>query len=430
MKRRRTAPRGASQKSYWVAAGLAIFVLSRLIISMGYGVYISDLIVFHYSASQSLVEGTRAYLNYFFPYPPLALALTTWPIHLSTDFTAYRGLFHLSFFVLEIFLVVVALRVGRTTLGLTPRYLFGFLLIYAGLGFLQGHLLYDRLDLAITLSLLVSAAAFPPYARLKTWLAWNGGFLVKIMPILWAPFTSLLREAQQESAPALRHTLRAALRTAIVFLPSLAVLLIYGGWSQGALWHSLGDHGERTIQIESTWASLLFLVREVFPSFSLFLITKWGAQHIAPESIPPVIDFLSRYFGWMLWLGGLAWIAFRGLRRLRDFSTERLGVFHFYLLTTAVVGFMATQRVLSPQYFIWVMAPLALIVAHRRSWRWALGVVLLYGLTWIGFDLHYGDLVNQRPLAIYIVAARNGVLVTVWLALCGDLRRQWREALS
>lgn len=418
-----------SSRLLW--SGFTLFVVSRLLISTSYDVYISDLFVYHYSATQSLVAGSRAYLDYFFPYPPLALALTTWPIYVATDFNGYRELFHLAFLLLEIGLVLVALRVGRKTLGLDSSSLFLFLLAYSALGFLQGHLLYDRIDLVIALAMVVSAATFPigrgRTGMAWTWLAWNGGFLVKIMPALWAPFTALLWEAREAPASPVRQVVRAALRTTTAFLPSLALLIAFSVWSRGALWSSLGDHGARTIQIESTWASLLFLCREVLPGYSPEVITRWGAQHIAPESIPVLVDFLSRYLGWIVWLAALSWIAFRGIDRLRRFSYAELSLFHFYLITATLLGFMATQRVLSPQFFLWVMAPLALIVVHRRSWLWAAGVTAVYALTWMGFDRHYADLARLDRFAVNIVAARNILLIALWLGVCGELRRQWRN---
>ena len=128
----------------------------------------------------------------------------------------------------------------------------------------------------------------------------------------------------------------------------------------------------------------------------------------------------------MVWLAGLLWIALRGIDRLRRFSVAELRQFHFYLITATLLGFMATQRVLSPQFFLWVMAPLALIVVHRRSWLWAAGVITLYTLTWMGFDRHYVDLARIDRFAVHIVAARNIVLIALWLGVCGELRRQWR----
>jgi hypothetical protein len=72
------------------------------------------------------------------------------------------------------------------------------------------------------------------------------------------------------------------------------------------------------------------------------------------------------------------------------------------------------------------MAPLALIVVHRRSWLWAAGVFTLYTLTWLGFDRHYADLARIDRFAVHIVAARNMVLIALWLGVCGELRRRWR----
>jgi len=400
---------------------LILFALTRLFISLFYSRYISDLEVFHYSALQSLNLGARAYRDYFFPYPPLSLLLTNWPVWISHAFPTYRALFHMSFFVVELSLVLASLRLGRRVLLLTDRQLSAFVLLYAGLGFLQGHLLYDRLDLGIALLLVLSALAFQPERRVRSFLIWNLGFLMKFMPLFWAPYSLLL----SPSAPGrtfLRRTLAAAGAFALTFVPSLGVLAVFAWWSDGALVHSLGEHGARTIQIESTWASGFFVLKQIFPAMELNLISKWGAQHIAPESIPAVVNFLSRYLGWMLWLGSLVACAVKA-PRLRELSRARLGVFHFQTLVTFVVGFMATQRVLSPQYFLWVMAPLALLCVAKRSWHLRLVVPAMYVLTYIGFDLRYYALVNLDPATILIVAARNALLLVLFAYLIRSLVR-------
>lgn len=420
---RKPKPERPSRLIGW---GLAIFLLSRLIVSLGYGLYISDLLVFHHSAYLSLIPTAHAYRDYFFPYPPLALLLYSWPIHVSTEFVVYRGFFHLAFLLIETWLVLTSLRVARDRLGLGTRERFAFLVLFSALGMLQGHLLYDRLDIALGLALTMSMLAFAPFARVRSAAAWNGGFLVKIIPVLWAPFTAILQEGRAQGTR-LAVLLRATLKTFLAFVPSFVILFLASLWSDGAVWRSLSDQSERSIQIESSWASGLLLWKLINPSFDLKLLHKWGAQHIDPVSIPELVDFLARYLTWGFWLAGFAFL-FANMKRLRAFSEKQLGVFHIYLLTAIVLGFVATQRVLSPQYFIWTMAPLALIAVHARSKVFAILVVALYTLTYFGFDVLYYSLINLNALGIEVVAARNAVALVTWAWLLWELRRQWRMA--
>jgi hypothetical protein len=89
----------------------------------------------------------------------------------------------------------------------------------------------------------------------------------------------------------------------------------------------------------------------------------------------------------------------------------------------ALLAFVALGKVLSPQYVIW-LAPFAAL-----AWVWGQrAVALLVGaaivLTHVEFPSRYFDLINQRHDVIWIVAARNVLLLIALVMLTAALARR------
>jgi hypothetical protein len=84
------------------------------------------------------------------------------------------------------------------------------------------------------------------------------------------------------------------------------------------------------------------------------------------------------------------------------------------LLLAALLAFVVTNKVLSPQYLVWLL-PFAPLLPLRKA-ALALGAVLL---TIVIFPYNYAPLVNMRPGMILLLNARNAMLVALllWIVL-------------
>jgi hypothetical protein len=92
---------------------------------------------------------------------------------------------------------------------------------------------------------------------------------------------------------------------------------------------------------------------------------------------------------------------------------------------TLVLAAAILSKVLSPQYLIWVMPPIALLPLRSRLTTLALAAfyVALPLTQWI-YPLHYGELVQLlAPLPVAVLATRNMVLVLAFATL---LRAFWQ----
>lgn len=111
----------------------------------------------------------------------------------------------------------------------------------------------------------------------------------------------------------------------------------------------------------------------------------------------------------MLALAGLGAVkAWRGATYLRLFPP---------LALTLVLGFIVLNKVGSPQYLTWIIAPLTLgLVLDRRRW-WGPSLVGLGAalLTQLVYPVYYGAVIGAEPLAVTLLTVRNLLLIALWI---------------
>jgi hypothetical protein len=88
----------------------------------------------------------------------------------------------------------------------------------------------------------------------------------------------------------------------------------------------------------------------------------------------------------------------------------------------ALLAFVSLGKVFSPQYVIW-LAPFAALAWVWRERAVALLVAAAIVLTHVEFPSRYFDLINQQPGVIWIVAARNVLLLAALAVLVAGLAR-------
>jgi hypothetical protein len=92
----------------------------------------------------------------------------------------------------------------------------------------------------------------------------------------------------------------------------------------------------------------------------------------------------------------------------------------------ALLAFVTLGKVFSPQYVIW-LAPFAALawVWGRRAVAALTGAAIV--LTHVEFPSRYFDLINEDPTVIWIVAARNGLLLAALAVLATALAGAARD---
>ena len=383
----------------WVFSGFLIFLLSRILILTAFDPYVTDVVLYFDQAKQAL-EGMRAYTDFSFPYPPLSLPLIYLPglFHLENFYT-YRDSFIKELFCVDLLLITASYLVMKRYLAFKPKQIFNALLLISFFGLMQGHLLYDRIDLGVALVnvvLLGLALAHQPWGM--TAVTSNLGVLFKFIPFFPAGFLYLVSHSKEKWTGI-------ALKLGLFLIPALSLIFILEHTSHPGIQNYLFEHGERGIQIESVWATPYMLAKVWARSSEIGVDTNFGAQHLKEGWISPVVVFFSKIVGF----GIFALLGFLILKRKPKVSKELL----LYTPTTILLVFLATQRVLSPQFFIWLIPFLAMTIIHSKSRSLLVGSVALYTLTYIGFDLGYWEFVKFNSFFVHIVAMRNVVLLIV-----------------
>jgi hypothetical protein len=168
---------------------------------------------------------------------------------------------------------------------------------------------------------------------------------------------------------------------------------------------------ERSLQIESLYSSVLLLAHNLRLT-SVQVITAAGSVNIGSPladniaSLSPVFIIAA-----LLAVYGIYW---RKLAR----RPESASVINFSL--AAILGFIVTSKILSPQYVIWVLPFLPLLAGRWRGAWWAL-FLLIGSLTYYIFPAHYEEYLNGRMLEVVILLCRNLLLVVfmLWLLFEG-----------
>jgi len=184
------------------------------------------------------------------------------------------------------------------------------------------------------------------------------------------------------------------------------------GW--GRVVSPLVYQSDRGLQIESVAATPVMAARLVNPAAWSVFYSKFKAFEISGPAVA-VIEHIADVASLALVVAlCFMWLrAGRGPGQLSSAATV-------WMCLAAVSGFMAVGKVLSPQYFLWLIpAAAAALTAtrnDRRLQRWGLTVVAASVLThavypWLYLDLVLGE--GLSLIAVLLLVVRNAMVV--WL---------------
>jgi hypothetical protein len=250
---------------------------------------------------------------------------------------------------------------------------------------LVGSLILSRFDLWPALLVIVALAALLSERDGVGWGFLGAAVAAKLWPLVIVP-PALLWSARRGRA---RGALVGVFVAAIAFVP-FAFVAPHG------LWHSVIAQASRPLQVESIAAALLTTFGH--PQ----VVTTHGSQNIGGHGA----------FGAALSVIGSAavigvWIAFaRG-----PVTRERFVRYS----VAAVCGFVAFDKVLSPQYLLWLI-PLVPLVCGARGLAACGLLTVACVLTQVWFPQRYFAYADDFRLA-WVVLLRDVVLVALFVVL-------------
>ncbi|WP_170225240.1 glycosyltransferase family 87 protein [Nocardioides albertanoniae] len=274
-----------------------------------------------------------------------------------------------------------------------------------------GATAYARFDLfpGIMVGLAVLYAARRPKVAAAFAALATGA---KYWPILVIPALAASRRARKP----------VILTVAVTGTALAGISLVLGGWDR--LMTPLGYQGERGLQIESIFATPAMVAWGHGAAGYTVDYTEWKAYDISGPSVgglllaATIASVVAAALVIVWWV--LAWRRLpRGERAEHDEETI------VWLVLATVAAFLVTNKVLSPQYLLWLLpaaaAGMALLRgrARRRLGIWSVVLVVATLLTHEIFPRMYGYMLTYdetgSPWITEVLAWRNGLLLLLFL---------------
>lgn len=370
----------------------------------------------YYEYSRFTVSGKIPFLDFQMEYPPFALIffLLPWLVlypagglrgefYDNRDF--YAAIFHVECFLLEIATMWLAYRLLRKLYPSVRPSAFARPLLYYTLGVLAISLyMLQRFDIGASFLLLLGLYLI--YDQKPGWagVALALGTGAKLYPAIALPLGLIyLWRYKDDHKAAWRCLSGFCLAGVVITLPALLI-------SPGGLLAFLKYHSERGIEIESIYATVAVLghYSNLAPATSIVDHSSIGFASPWNSSLSSLSTLLT--IGGLLAIVALAWRCARIDYQLRS----------DWLIQVTVLGvlwFILANKVLSPQYMIWLLA----FVPFWKGSKQPLFLIALL-LSFIPFPLLSAELfrLDWKPMVVLVV--RNGILIIIFWQLLPILR--------
>jgi hypothetical protein len=185
------------------------------------------------------------------------------------------------------------------------------------------------------------------------------------------------------------------------------VLVPFAILSWDGLLHAFTEQARRPLQIESLGSSVLLAAHQL-GFYDATVVSTHGSQNLSGDlpdalaAVQTVIQGLALVGVWLLFFRGPA-------------TATRLTA----ACAASVVVFVTFGKVLSPQFLIWLVPLVPLVLAWPAATVWILAAAA-YVTTHLWFPTRYWDMVDLQPVG-WLVLVRNLLLVALAVALVAAL---------
>jgi hypothetical protein len=331
------------------------------------------------------------YRDFPVAYPPAALPAFLLPAYMSwsyaTSFAVIMGVCGVGC----IALIGSALR----SVDATPARIWGALLLFGVSPIALGSLFDTRFDLWPALLALAGLAAAVRDRPLLAGTLLGLGFAAKLWPVVLLPVVAihLWRRRGNNAAYA---TIGAFLAAAYLCFIPFAILAPHG------LWASLAGQLDRPLQVESLGAAVLMAAEHLGMGMHV-TVNSHGAQAVTGRGAGLAADLET--------VAEIASVLFIWIAYARQRSREREAA--LVAAAASVAAVVAFDKVLSPQYLIWIV-PFVFLVRGARGVAAAVLVIGALVLTHTWFPSNYWRLAlnHASPWSWYLLV-RDVALVTL-----------------
>jgi len=354
------------------------------------------------------------YRDFAAEYPPLALTFFTLPRLFASTLAAYHTAFALEILAFDLIGIFLILKLSRQ-LGINSIVT---LLIYTAIIIAIGPIIIFRFDL---IPAVLTLAAIFAFSDRKYWLAWAllaVAVMTKIYPVVIAPVFLLYHLSRKQY--------RAVGWGVASFGITLAVIAAAGLiLSPSGFWNSFTLQAHRGLHVESVYASFV-LVGESLGLTTVDIRTT-GPTPLSVDAVSSQATILAQIAPLFI-VAILLFIYWRFYRRQQTDTpasggrTEISGVLNYSFL--AVLGFMLTSSVFSPQFLLWLCPLIPLVIGQR--WRHTTWIIFIAAsiITYYIYPLHYNEFIRGSTSLAWMLFSRNILLLGLlfWLI-------EWRQSV-
>ena len=400
---------GGGQRRQVAAAVLVGVVLQALIFAfvfpnLWYGVHESTDAPRLQQRATRVWHGELPYRDFDFEYPPLSVPLLLAPGHADgpAELPAYERWFAVEMFVLTL-LTSVVITLSAWTIWRRPARTFQAAAAGALFVVVAGPIVENRYDMAVALLVSLTILLLARRRTSGAGAVVGLGTALKTAPLVLLPLVLSVADGRRRR---LWAGGAAALVLLVAYLPFVVVA------PDGVL-ESFAYHGDRPLQVESTLATPLLLLHLAGAEEATVRYT-FGSHNLHASGAGPAV-----WAAPLLTVGALAaaWALTWRARRALVMRPQALAL----AVLAALLAFMVFNKVASPQYYVWLIAPAALLLLEDRL----VGILMLATAftTQVEFPAFYWPLVHLEAAGIVVVTLRNGMLVVTFAMV---LARLWR----
>jgi uncharacterized membrane protein len=357
----------------------------------------------YFDYASDVLNGKLPYRDFAFEYPPLSLLFFILPKLLSPSWQVFSVYFQAEVLIFELAGLVLTYLIARR-LGKAPWTL---LSVYSIAILAVGPIIGQQYDIIPAITTLLALYYFWLGHHKVAWVFLALGTMIKLYPALLAPIFLIIYLRNGEY----RRIWSGLSVFALCCLLILSPFLIIGPSNLLSLfdYHSL-----RGIQLESTYGAIL-LVAQKLGWTTVTLVFNYGSWNFN-GNLANIFSQLSTPIMAIYLLGCYIFIYTQVRAGKSQFT--RLGCYALLVILVTLI----TSKVLSPQYIIWLIPVLALILGRLRYYVWLL-FLFMGGLTYYLFPLHYAGLMAFSTTEAAVLCIRNVLLIVIAVLAVLSLRR-------
>ncbi|MET8626910.1 glycosyltransferase 87 family protein [Kitasatospora sp. NPDC004669] len=375
----------------WVATRTLLVLLMTGVLKAPGGDVTADVWMIYHAWYGVLQTGTFPFDDVTWQYPPGAALIILLPGLLPWSYlVSFWVICGIADAAAAALLIRTGLRKGRALTG-AWMWVVGVPLL--------GPMIYNRFDILVTALALAGLLALVRRPAVGGLLLGLGG-IVKIWPLIGLIGTPSGRRTRRS------WTLAAATAVSVGFLLAAGM--------NGAF-DFLTFQADRGIEVESVGALPLHFAR-IAGAWDGRVTMNYGS----PEMLGPWVSVISKVMMAGTVLGFLWLLLWRFTAHRRNAATM------YDAALCALLIFVVTSRVISPQYLVWLIGVAAVCLTVRGTSQRPVALLILIAcpLTLVEFPTMFTQILASDPWAITVLTLRNLLLLTA--AVLSGIRL-WRS---